>query len=403
MDIAFNTEQHDAIDLALAGIVMVLTGGPGTGKTTVCREIIRRLEDQGKKVACAAPTGKAAKRLEEQTGRPAATIHRLLNWSYITHWFTVDRDNPLEEDVVLIDETSMLDIELMHAVLEAMRRGTKLILVGDADQLPSISAGNVLRDIIASKTVPVVRLKQVHRQSANSWICYNARHINRGEKIHIDNERSEDFFFIERNTAQHAAETIVRLASMAIPIKHSLDPIRDIQVLCPQKKGSLGTATLNAELQSILNPTVPGKPEWRLNKDTVFRAGDRVMHTRNNYQLEVFNGEVGTVCGIEKHLTVDFGDREVTYDRSDSMQLMLCYASTIHKSQGSEYPCVIVACHSAHWHMLSRPLLYTAVTRAQRYVYLVGDQKGLNRAIQNNQVVKRYTSLRERLVEAGDA
>ena len=368
MDIIFTEEQQKAVDCALAQDIMILTGGPGTGKTTTCSEIINQLEAQGKKVVCAAPTGKASKRLQEQTDRPASTIHRLLKWTFEANGFTVNRENPLTEDVVLLDETSMVDLELIHAVLDAMRPGTKLILVGDADQLPSISAGNVLRDIITSKTVHVARLTEVHRHSPNSWIHENAKRINHGKQIHIDNEHSEDFFFIERETGQQTAQTIVRLV------------------------------TLNPELQYILNPPGPDKAEWKINDNTVFREGDRVIHIKNNYNLGVFNGEVGTIADIGKtHMNVDFGDRDIDYDRLDAMQLQLCYASTIHKSQGSEYPCVVIACHSTNWFMLSRPLIYTAVTRAQKYVYLVGDKKGIYRAIQNNKIVQRYTSLKERL------
>ncbi|MHC4864659.1 MAG: SF1B family DNA helicase RecD2 [Planctomycetota bacterium] len=397
MKITLTDEQRAAVDCVLSHNVMVLTGGPGTGKTTTCNEIIRQLEATGRSVACAAPTGKAAKRLQEQTGRPASTIHRLLAWSFETQGFTIDHGNPLSEGAVLIDEMSMTDLELAYAVLDAMRPGAKLILVGDADQLPSVSAGNVLRDIVASNTIPVIRLKEIHRQSKDSWICENARRINLGQNIHIDNQYSEDFFFVERQTPQQTAETITRLVGQAIPLKHGFDPIRDIQVLTPQKKGAIGIESLNPELQNILNPMVTGRTEWKLG-GSIFREGDRVIHTRNNYQLEVFNGEVGTIVGVyQDYMRVDFGDRDIDYDKVSAMQLMLCYASTIHRAQGSEYPCVVVACHSSNYFMLSRPLFYTAVTRASEVVYIVGDRKGLNRAISNNQVVKRYTSLRERL------
>jgi exodeoxyribonuclease V alpha subunit len=393
-----NATQQRAVDLASRAQVMVLTGGPGTGKTTTCRAILSYLEERGELIACAAPTGKASKRLREQTERPASTIHRLLCWSPQENRFTVNADDPLDATVVLLDEVSMVDIALMHALLSALRRQTKLILVGDVDQLPSIGPGSVLRDVIDSGVVPVVRLSQVYRQSENSWIRVNAQRINAGEPIHIDNARSEDFFFIEHDDASRAAAAIIKLVTKEIPERHGLDPIKDVQVLCPQRQGSVGVHVFNDELQSSLNPSRQGRPEWRRPGGATFREGDKVIHIKNNYDLGVYNGEVGIIDTIGKDfLGVDFDDRMVVYGRDDVVQLQLCYATTIHKSQGSEYPCVVVPVHSTNSFMLSRPLLYTAVTRGQRLVYVVGDRKGLKRAVKNDEVTKRHTSLNERL------
>lgn len=399
-----NKEQQQAVSCALQENVMVLTGGPGTGKTTSCREIICRCEEKGLEIVCAAPTGKASKRLQEQTGRQASTLHRLLMWSPQTGGFMVDHDNPIDAGVVLVDECSMVDASLMHALLDGIRSGTKLILVGDADQLPSIGAGNVLRDIIDSKAIPVVRLEHVYRQSPNSWIRVNAQHINIGEPIHIDNATSEDFFFIEQNDAQRAATTIVELVTKTIPTQHGLDPIKDIQVLCPQWRGPVGVHSFNTDLQTALNRRAPSKSEWKARAGGVLREGDKVIHTKNNYDLAVFNGEVGIITSISKTLLrVDYDDRVVAYDREYVSQLQLCFATTVHKSQGSEFPCVVAPVHSTNSYMLSRPLLYTAVTRGQRFVYLVGDKKGLRRAIKNDDVIKRHTSLSEWLTKRSPA
>jgi exodeoxyribonuclease V alpha subunit len=395
-----NDQQQAAVCCAVRENAMVLTGGPGSGKTTTCREIIRRCQDTGLDILCAAPTGKASKRLQEQTGVAASTIHRLLQWSPQSGRFTVDHDNPLDAGVVLVDETSMVDTMLMQALLDATQPGTKLILVGDVDELPSVGAGNVLRDIIESGVVPIVRLSQIYRQSENSWIRVNAQRINAGKPLHIDNAGSEDFFFIEHDKPERVAETIAQLVTRTIPEQHGLDPIRDIQVLCPQWKGPIGVHAFNSELQAVLNPHAPGKSEWVLGRSGVLRDGDKVIHTKNNYELGVFNGEVGIVDRIDKRtLRVNYEDRMVTYARARVNELQHCFATTIHRAQGAQYPCVVIPVHSYNSFMLSRPLLYTAVTRGQRFAYLVGDKKGLQRAIKNDDVIKRHTSLTERLRE----
>jgi exodeoxyribonuclease V alpha subunit len=402
MTIQLDDIQARAVDLATGERLLVLTGGPGCGKTTICREVLRRLDARGRRILCATPTGKAAKRFSEQTGTQASTIHRLLGWSTAAGGFTYNRQNPLPCDALVLDECSMVDTLLMAAVLESLPRGASLLLVGDADQLPSIGPGNVLRDIIASGAVPVIRLEHVYRQSPESWININAQRINRGEAVHVDNERNEDFFFIEREEPGAAADEIIRLVTRTIPERHGLQAVRDIQVLCPQWKGAIGVHHFNHELQAALNPRVMGTKEWTLpGEQGALRVGDKVIHTRNDYALGVMNGEVGLVGDIDReHLTVDYDDRLVEYDRDAAIQLRLCYATTVHKSQGSEYPCVVVPVHSYNAFMLSRPLLYTAVTRGKRLVYLVGDKKGLRRAVRNNEVVERYTGLADLLRRA---
>lgn len=393
--------QEKAVEMAMESRILCFTGGPGTGKTTTVREIITRLESAGKTIVLAAPTGKAAKRMQEQTGKEASTIHRLLKWSPNIKAFMVNSSNPIPADAVIVDEVSMVGVPLMASLLDAIQPSTKLILVGDADQLPSIEAGNVLRDIIDSGAVPVVRLTHVYRQSENSWICLNAQRINRGEMVHIDNERSEDFFFYECEESTEVAEKILKLVTKIISQRYGLDPIKDIQVLCPQWRGNIGVHYFNAELQNALNPKALGKEEWNVKGEgAVLREGDKVIHTKNNYDLGVYNGEVGIVKNISKdELIVDFDDKVVSYDRESVHELILSYALTIHKSQGSEYPCVVIPVHSYNSFMLSRPLLYTAVTRGKRFVFLVGDMKGLKRAIKNNDVVERYTSLDEFLTK----
>lgn len=396
------SEQTTAIELSQTKPVLVITGGPGTGKTTVCRQIIDMAQSHGRSVLCAAPTGKAAKRLSEQTGRPASTIHRLLRWKPSIGGFTVNEKNPFCEDVIIIDEMSMVGTSLFNSILKAVNPPTKLILVGDVDQLPSISYGNTLSDIINSGIVPVVRLTQIHRQSENSWISENAQRINTGQKIYENNSTSEDFFFFERETPEQVFDAIVYLITKIVGGKYKIDPIRDTQVLCPQWKSPVGVTIFNKKLQEIMNPSSNTKPEYKMG-DTIFRQGDKVIHTRNNYSLGAFNGEVGIITDIdtdfgETLISVDFYDRIVQYEnKKDIAELQLCYAMTIHKSQGSEYRAVIIPCHSTNSFMLSRPLLYTAVTRGKELVQIVGNRKGLNRAIRNNNVLQRNTLLCDRL------
>jgi len=395
--------QEEAVLTAINEPVMILSGNPGTGKTTVCRSIIQQLEKIGyKNIALACPTGKAAKRLQEQVDRPTSTIHRLLKYNPTMKRFEHNELYPLEADVLIIDEVSMVDIELFDALLCACPKDQifKLIMVGDADQLPSVGPGNILKDMIESKRIPTVMLNQIYRQSPDSWISRNAVRVNTGKQLHLG--EADDFFWIEREDPEEAVKVIVSLASSAVPKKYSLDPLVDIQVLSPQRRGVLGTENLNEKLQAAINPPT-GKDVWKNIYGNPFSIGDKVIHTKNNYQLGVFNGETGVVENIlyinssAGELVVDFGDREVVYNKEHAAQLQLSFAITVHRYQGSEVKCVIMPVHKSHAFMLSRSLLYTGMTRGKQLVYLVGEQDGLKHAIKNNKVTRRYTSLRERL------
>jgi exodeoxyribonuclease V alpha subunit len=397
--------QEEAVSTAINEPVMILTGGPGTGKTTVCRNVIAQLKEDGyKDISLACPTGKAAKRLTEQVGRPASTIHRLLKYNPTLKRFEHGELYPLECQALILDEVSMVDIELFDHVLCACPRHPdfKLILVGDQDQLPSVGPGNILKDLIASERIPTIHLQKIHRQSPDSWISRNAARVNRGKELHLGD--ADDFFWIEREDQERAAGVIVALAAKAVPDKYGLDPLVDIQVLSPQRRGVLGTEKLNEQIQAAINP--PGKKHvWKNLFGNPFVRGDKVIHVRNNYTLEVFNGETGVVVDVlyndSKHgnLLVDFGDRKISYNKEQAGELRLSFALTIHKSQGSEYPCVIIPVHKSHHFMLSRSLLYTGITRGKQLVYLVGNAEGLKRAIKNNKVKRRYTTLCEKLKE----
>ena len=389
-------DQQQAVALALSEKVLILTGGPGVGKTFTTNHILEALDLPYSSVALAAPTGKAARRMSEATfGRQARTIHRLLEYSPFSGGFQRNEDFPLSEDLIIIDEASMLDTRLADCLFQAVRPEAKLILVGDKDQLPSVGPGNVFRDLIASGVIPVAELNQIHRQSEHSWIPVNARKINNGQSLTID-PLSEDFFVVNHEEAAAAREAIIRLVCKDIPGKHGLNPLTDIQLLCPQKKGTLGVFELNEELQGRLNPPRPGEETFR-----GFRIRDKVIHMRNNYGLDVMNGECGQVVAIEdKVVSVDYGDREIVYAGEDLDDLALSYAMTIHKSQGSEWPCVVLPIHSYNAFMLNRNLFYTGVTRGKALVYVVGNDRGLARAIKNNAAQKRHTGLVDRLREA---
>jgi exodeoxyribonuclease V alpha subunit len=412
VEIKYTEEQLQAVKLALESPVSILTGGPGTGKTTVCQKIVEEFKTAKKRVLCAAPTGKASRRLREQTGHPASTIHRLLEWSPRSFGFTRNNVNPLLADAVIVDEVSMVDVALMASLLDAIADGTHLVVVGDADQLPPVGPGSVLRDMIDSGTIPVTRLTVVQR-SDSEWLKENANRIVKGDALYLERRNNEDFFFMQREDAEQAVETIVNLVTKIIPRRHKLDPVDDVQVLCPMKKGALGVYNLNAVLREYLNPEEHGLPglkvpmfdETAKEGFTVqtFRIGDKVMQTRNNYQIGVFNGEVGRISSVDTRTqtaVVTFEDATKEYDFDALRQLQLCYASTVHKSQGSEYPCVILVMHNSHWNMLYRALLYTGVTRAKKVAYIVGNKRGLHQALSNDRPVARRTSLRARIVEA---
>jgi exodeoxyribonuclease V alpha subunit len=402
LDTALSPEQQQAIKVALSHPVSVLTGGPGTGKTTCIKALITALESAHKRYSLASPTGRAAKRLSEATGRPASTLHRLLGYTP-GEGFKHNADNPLPVDMLVVDETSMLDLLLANHLLKALRPGTHLLLVGDVDQLPSVGAGDVLRDIIASDIGPVTRLSVIFRQAADSRIITNAHRINQGQMPlfpqSAEGERPSDFYLFPAETPEEAAEWVQQVVCTRIPAKFGLHPRDHIQVLSPMYRGPAGVTALNDRLQSVLNPPAPLKPEKSLFGQT-FRVGDKVMQTQNNYDKEVYNGDIGFVAGldlIEHSLTIDFDRRLVEYDWSEADQLILAYAVSVHKAQGSEFPAVVVPLVTAHYMMLQRNLLYTAVTRARQLCVLVGSRKAIGMAVRNNKVTQRYTALDWRL------
>jgi exodeoxyribonuclease V alpha subunit len=404
--LALSAQQQEAVQVALTRRVAVLTGGPGTGKTTTVRSIIRLVEAAGKTATLASPTGRAAKRLSEASGRPAKTIHRLLEYKPGEGFsFQRNEENPLETDMVILDETSMLDLLLTNNLLKAIPPGAHLLLVGDVDQLPSVGAGNVLKDVIESINGPVpmpgaavVRLDTIFRQPEGSYIITNAHRINRGQMPILDNQKSRDFFLFKEEEPERAAGLIVELVQERIPRKFGLSP-EQIQVLSPMHRGEVGVGTLNLKLQVALNPPDPHKAERHVG-GRAFRAGDRVMQIRNNYDKDVYNGDMGRVESIDLEdqvVTVRIDDRPISYDFLELDELIHAYAISVHKAQGSEFPAVVVPLLTTHYVMLQRNLLYTAVTRAQRLVVLVGTARAIGIAVTANRVQGRYSGLAERL------
>ena len=390
--------QKQALRKAIGGKVLVLTGGPGTGKTTLVNSLVRILEKKGQRIVLASPTGRAAKRLSEVTGREAKTIHRLLEFSPKEGGFKRNEDNPLDADLVVIDEASMVDILLMNHLLKAIPPAATLFLVGDVDQLPSVGPGNVLKDIIASGCVETVILTEIFRQAQESLIIVNAHRVNRGEFPQLKPQQGQrpDFYYIEKDTPEEVLGVIKELCVKRLPNAFHLSPLDDIQVMTPMHRGTVGVANLNAELQSLLNPE--GKVITRGGR--LFRMNDKVMQIKNNYEKDVFNGDIGRLVGIdldEQKVQVKFEDRVVDYELSDLDDLVLAYAISIHKSQGAEYPAVVVPLLSQHYIMLQRNLLYTAITRAKRLVVLVGSKRAIAIAVRNNKVQHRYTNLASRL------
>lgn len=418
--IAFCAEQREAIGRALTEGVLVITGGPGTGKTTIIKCILSLLSPRKEVVLCA-PTGRAAKRMKEATGREGKTIHRLLEFNGEEGCFLKDQDDPLDADCVIVDETSMVDLMLMRALLRAAEPGTRVILVGDADQLPSVGAGNVLGDILQSDVIPVVRLREIYRQSETSRIIVNAHRVDRGE-MPLLNEKGTDFFFEKKQSFTAAADSIVAMVSERLPnylgIRNEPREImKRIQVLTPMKKGECGAYELNWRLQEILNPPSEKKPEIR-GQGRTYRLGDKVMQMKNNYDLEwaadakdgeesgkgVFNGDIGTVVAVdpeEECLVVRYDEeRDVVYGLSDTDELELAYCMTVHKSQGSEFPVVVMPVIGGPPMLLTRNLFYTALTRARSLVVLIGREEVIRRMTENDHIMRRYTSLTERLREA---
>lgn len=396
MHIRFAPQQREAIYTALTTRVMILTGGPGTGKTTTTVGMIRLFEAEGRRIALTAPTGRAAKRLSETTGREAKTIHRLLEFSPQENGFKRNRQNPLEADVVIIDEMSMVELVLMNRLMQAIRPNATVIFIGDTDQLPSVGAGNVLKALIDSKKIRVIKLTEIFRQAQESMIVTNAHRINTGEFPKLTGPADRNFFFIEEADPESAAELISTLIAERLPRHYGYHAIDDIQLLCPMRRGTLGSENLNKRLQDVLNSNA----EQAVRGWQAFRVGDKVMQVRNNYDYEVFNGDIGRIVGIEhvdKKVRIQFPDKQVDYDMADLNELVLAYATTIHKAQGSEYPAVVIPLHTQHYLMLQRNLLYTGITRAKERVVIVGTKQALGLCIRNNQVMERNSYLAERL------
>ena len=409
--------QRKAVELAAEHGVLILTGGPGTGKTTTVRGIVSLFERMGLAIVLAAPTGRAAQRLGELTGREAQTIHRLLgmSWNEATHevTFTKGEKEPLEADAVIVDEMSMVDLPLFAALLRALRPGTRLVMVGDADQLPSVGAGNVFSDLIRSGKVETVFLREVFRQAERSAIIRNAHAVNAGEPPRLQNDQG-DFYFLCRRDAQRAVSTVVELCQSRLPEKMGI-PVGDIQVLTPTRKGPAGTENLNRLLQDALNPAKPGQPEIRWG-ERVFRPGDRVMQTRNDYDIlwekedgtvgsGVFNGDVGRIQAIDpagEWLAILYEDRKALYSLEMLSEIDLAYAQTVHKAQGSEYPCVVLCAMPSAPGLMVRGVLYTALTRARELLILVGDDVAVREMAANDRRARRYSGLRWRLAHSGE-
>jgi len=390
--------QIDAIKMAISDKVLVITGGPGTGKTTIIHAVIRIYSAVGAKIFLAAPTGRASKRMTEATGQSACTIHRLLEYSWQKGGFQRNEDRPIEGDVIILDEVSMIDTSLMYHLLKAVPSGATLIMVGDSNQLPSVGPGNVLRDVIKSGSVPVIVLNEVFRQARESLIIMSAHRINRGlvPEVKASGEDPGDFYFIEQGDPDQALNIIMELAVNRIPQRFNLDPMKDIQVLSPMHKGLLGTTNLNMQLQNSLNPS---KKEI-IRGDRRFRLNDKVMQIRNNYEKEVFNGDIGLIKAIDgekQEMAVTYGDKPVLYDYLELDEIVLAYAISVHKSQGSEYQAVVVPILPQHYLLLQRNLIYTAVTRGKRLVVIVGSKRALTMGVKNEGTMKRYTYLEERL------
>jgi exodeoxyribonuclease V alpha subunit len=397
MKIEFAPSQIAALKMGVSEKVSVITGGPGVGKTTIMRAIVDVFKARKLAVSLAAPTGRAAKRLSEATGCPAMTLHRLLKFMPANGKFEHGPDHPLPGDVFIVDEVSMIDSPLMQSFLSALAGPSHLLLVGDSDQLPSVGPGNVLKDTIHSGVVPCTRLDKIFRQHAESWIVRNAHRVNQGEPLDIpEGDALTDFYYIPTDDPDDVVERMVNVVAERIPKRFGMNPTTDIQVLTPMRRNQLGADNLNAVLQKALNPH--GTSIERFGR--VYRIGDRVMQIRNNYDKEVFNGDIGVIASIdtvEQTLVVNYDGRRVSYEVGELDELVLSYACSIHKSQGSEYPAVVVLMATQHFKLLQRNLLYTALTRGRKLVCLIGSSKAIYMAIKNNHTTQRRTALSDRL------
>lgn len=390
--------QQKAVASAVTGKLHIITGGPGTGKSTITNAILTITNKLTQKICLAAPTGRAAKRMSEITNHKASTIHSLLEFDFKKAGFKRNRENPLDCDLMIVDEASMIDTFLMYSLLKALPDHTRVIFVGDINQLPSVGPGNVLKDMIASLSLSVTTLNEIFRQAAGSHIITNAHRINKGIFPQLYNGKDSDFFFMECQENQDVLNTIVKLVSQRLPNRYGFNPTRDIQVLAPMKKGMIGTENLNQTLQQMLNP----KDTALLRGGHRFQVGDKVMQIRNDYKREVFNGDIGyiqTIDSEEQQVMIHFDEREVLYDYHDLDELVLAYAISIHKFQGSECPCVVMPVHTSHFMLLHRNLLYTGITRGKKLVVLVGTKKALAIAVKKDDVQQRYTSLQKTLME----
>lgn len=398
LNIELASHQKQAVAGAMCGKLQIITGGPGTGKSTITKAILTITLKLTQKILLAAPTGRAAKRMNEITNFKASTIHSLLEFDFKGSGFKRNRENPLDCDLIIIDEASMIDTLLMYSLLKALPNHARVIFVGDINQLPSVGPGNVLRDMIDSLCLPVTTLKEIFRQAAGSHIITNAHRINRGIFPQLYNGQNSDFFFMECHENQEVLNTIIKLVSQRLPNRYGFNPTEDIQVLAPMKKGVIGTENLNQTLQHALNP----KETALFRAGYKLQTGDKIMQIRNNYKREVFNGDIGYIQEIdpeEQQVLVRFEEREIPYEYSDLDELVLAYAISIHKFQGSECPCVVMPVHTSHFMLLHRNLLYTGITRGKKLVVLVGTKKALAIAVKNDDVQKRHTSLQQTLME----
>jgi len=399
--IKLSSEQLAALEGILSHRVAVITGGPGTGKTTLIKSISALFDALGKRLRLAAPTGRAARRISEVTGRKAETIHKLLGYNPANGFFEKNRDNPVDADALIIDEASMIDTFLMFHLLQAVHMQSMLILVGDAFQLPSVGPGNILSDIIKSKKIETFELKKIYRHAKESPIIVNAHKIRKGQPPDLekagDSEDLSEFYFIEQNNPETVVKTIVELCVRKIPERFDFDPLDEIQVLTPMHKGLAGTLNLNHVLQKRLNPNTI----MIETMGNTFKLGDKIMHLKNNYQKEVFNGDIGTIYDVDKKaqmLSVNYYGRIVDYDFSEMDEISLAYAISVHKSQGSEYPAVIIPIMMQHFVLLQRNLLYTAITRGRKLVVIIGSKKALLTALNNDSPQRRLSRLADRLM-----